>query len=30
VTDSDGYACQDTKDISVSLPLPDWREVPPQ
>ncbi|MBZ9578280.1 PKD domain-containing protein [Patescibacteria group bacterium] len=29
VTDSDGFACTDSKSINVSLPLPEWKEIPP-
>ncbi len=29
VTDSDGFSCQGQKTLVISLPLPDWREIPP-
>jgi hypothetical protein len=30
VTDSDGYICDRTKQVTVTLPLPGWREIPPK
>jgi hypothetical protein len=29
VTDSDGYSCPLTKNITISLPLPKWKEIKP-
>lgn len=29
VTDSDGFACTDSKSVNVTLPLPEWKEIPP-